>query len=140
MLLTVCFYDFIGIDLLTYTKTNQPYISDSYTFKVQQRYKLLKLQTMKNEKKTLASAIRDNSLYDLSPVTELLACFATPKECSQILRDIHHNYSSLLLEDFMESDILVNGKEVQYSNGTMTELFFLKILADNFDKVVPAHA
>jgi len=56
---------------------------------------------MKNEKKTLASCIRDNSLYDLSSITELLAYFATPKECSQILRDHHESLYINILQAFL---------------------------------------
>jgi hypothetical protein len=90
--------------------------------------------------KSIRTAIRENSLYDLTPVTELFVYFDKPENCSKILREIHHKYASLLLEDFMESDLLEKGKEVNYTNETLTELFFLKILADHFDKINISHA
>lgn len=73
--------------------------------------------------------------YDLSPLGELLELFMPPGGYSRILRELHHNYMMMLIEDFMESDAIEHGKEISYTDSTLTELFYLKLLADCFDEI-----
>jgi hypothetical protein len=78
---------------------------------------------------------RKKCCYDLSPIAELLEQSASPEEFSQILRDIHHNYATLLLEDFMEADAAGSEKEVIFDCNTTNNLFHLKLLADRLDGI-----
>jgi hypothetical protein len=80
------------------------------------------------------------SLYDLSPLNYLLERIISPGEYSKLLREVHHVYASLLLEDFIDSDLHQEGKEIQYTNRTIEDLYFLKVLADCFEEIEKANA
>lgn len=76
------------------------------------------------------------SRYDLSILAELLNDGISPLELATVLREVHHRYASSLIEDFMEADdYLRSNKIVEYSNSTLENFYYLKLLADRLTEV-----
>lgn len=84
------------------------------------------------------SAVKESSI-DLSPLQNLLRVLS-PGEYARLLREVHHKYASLLIESFIEADFRQDGREINYSEQTTEDLFFLKVLADCFDEIEKNHA
>ena len=79
------------------------------------------------------------SFYDFSPLVELLEKISSPGECSKILRRAHQNYTNLLTQDFVDSEAIEGGKEIEYTNETLelenSDLLHIKRLADCLEEI-----
>jgi hypothetical protein len=73
--------------------------------------------------------------FDLAPIKELMELYFHPSDIAKALRDIHYEFTNILLEEFEEAELLNFQKEVHCTNETRDNLFYLKLLADKFDEI-----
>lgn len=73
--------------------------------------------------------------FDVTPIKELMELYFHPGGIAKALREIHYEFTNMLLEEFEEAELLNYEKEVHCTKETLDNLFYLKLLADKFDEI-----